>query len=137
VGEELDRYFSSIFIDPLELGADGELYGTRSQTVVAVWEDGRMEVRERFVEEGGNGSWPWSEVNLEAQLVVEHLELESGGEQQQREEQEQQQHEEEQEKEEEGRQEGLLQRQWQDQGEQRGGEGCWEQQEELQQEQQQ
>ena len=83
VGEELDRYFSSIFIDPLELGPEGELYGTRSQTVIAVWEDGRVEVRERYVEEGADGSWPWSEVKVEAQLVVEGLDvMRSNGEQQ-------------------------------------------------------
>ncbi|KAF8059408.1 TANGO2 [Scenedesmus sp. PABB004] len=64
VGEELDRRLSSIFVEPFEM-QPGVRYGTRSQTVIAVWRDGRVEQRERYVERGGSnddgGGWVWRE----------------------------------------------------------------------------
>lgn len=53
----------------------GVLYGTRSQTLIAAWRDGRVEQRERYVVRGDadgagsasstdqdDGSWEWREV---------------------------------------------------------------------------
>eukprot|EP00775_Hariotina_reticulata_P009563 gene9563-9726_t len=84
VGPDLDHRLSSIFIEPFEM-QPGTMYGTRSQTVIAVWRDGRVEQRERYVEGQGanNGqnqqqqpqqhatddrtvgddAWMWKEVN--------------------------------------------------------------------------
>jgi len=52
-------------------------YGTRSQTVIAVWRDGRVEQRERYVEkvEGqGDGDdevmWVWKEQQHEFELAA-------------------------------------------------------------------
>ena len=40
----------------------GSLYGTRSQTALAVWRDGRMEQRERYVElDEAGADWRWQE----------------------------------------------------------------------------
>ncbi|GBF97685.1 hypothetical protein Rsub_09743 [Raphidocelis subcapitata] len=54
VGEELDRLLSARFVMPFELQS-GERYGTRSQTIVAVWSDGRVEYRERFFKQSAPG----------------------------------------------------------------------------------
>jgi uncharacterized protein with NRDE domain len=47
VGAALDEALSARFVAPFEV-APGARYGTRSQTAVVVWRDGRMEARERF-----------------------------------------------------------------------------------------
>jgi uncharacterized protein with NRDE domain len=45
----------------------GVQYGTRSQTVIAVWRDGRVEQRERYIEkehgtgQDGQHQWVWKE----------------------------------------------------------------------------
>ncbi|KAI8473054.1 MAG: NRDE protein-domain-containing protein [Monoraphidium minutum] len=49
VGDELDRLLSARFVTPFEL-QPGQRYGTRSQTALLVWRDGRAELRERFFE---------------------------------------------------------------------------------------
>ncbi|EIE20160.1 DUF833-domain-containing protein [Coccomyxa subellipsoidea C-169] len=48
-----ERILSSIFVEPAEM-PDGP-YGTRSQTVVVVWRDGRVEFRERS--RGATDDW--------------------------------------------------------------------------------
>eukprot|EP00884_Botryococcus_braunii_P004614 jgi/Botrbrau1/14153/Bobra.182_3s0093.1 len=48
---EMEKQYSSIFI-PACL-RDGELYGTRSQTGIAVWRDGHVDVRERTLSPQG------------------------------------------------------------------------------------
>ncbi|CAL8470993.1 g10535 [Coccomyxa elongata] len=50
---EIERAFSSIFVEPFAM--PGGSYGTRSQTVMAVWQDGRVELRERF--RGATDEW--------------------------------------------------------------------------------
>jgi uncharacterized protein with NRDE domain len=44
---EMERLYSPIFIAPCM--RDAMAYGTRSQTGIAVWRDGRVEVRERTI----------------------------------------------------------------------------------------
>ncbi|KAF6251997.1 NRDE protein-domain-containing protein [Scenedesmus sp. NREL 46B-D3] len=62
VGEDTDRRLSSIFVEPLDM-QPGAQYGTRSQTIIAVWRDGRVEQRERYIEredgqeEAGKHQW--------------------------------------------------------------------------------
>uniref|UniRef100_A0A383W5Y0 Uncharacterized protein n=1 Tax=Tetradesmus obliquus TaxID=3088 RepID=A0A383W5Y0_TETOB len=66
VGEETDRKLSSIFVEPFDM-QPGVQYGTRSQTIIAVWRDGRVEQRERYIEkeeghgQGGKHKWVWKE----------------------------------------------------------------------------
>lgn len=48
---EVELHLSSRFIEVLEL-LPGCAYGTRSQTALAVWSDGRAEMRERYLEGG-------------------------------------------------------------------------------------
>lgn len=45
LGDELEEKLSSIMIQPTTVA--GKVYGTRMQTVVAVWNDGSLEFRER------------------------------------------------------------------------------------------
>jgi uncharacterized protein with NRDE domain len=50
----MDMWCSSIFVPITQ--RDGLLYGTRSQTVAAVWASGKIEVQERSLSEDG-GTW--------------------------------------------------------------------------------
>lgn len=43
---------SGVFLEPITF-PDGMVFGTRCQTVVALWRDGRAELRERFRTRGG------------------------------------------------------------------------------------
>ncbi|KAI7839225.1 hypothetical protein COHA_007038 [Chlorella ohadii] len=52
-GHEFEAAVSGIFVQPVD--TQWGAFGTRSQTVVAVWADGRGELRERYIGEGG--SW--------------------------------------------------------------------------------
>lgn len=45
MGDETERSLSSCFVEPFEFR--GSLYGTRSQTVIVGWQDGKFEVKER------------------------------------------------------------------------------------------
>ncbi|KAK9901217.1 hypothetical protein WJX75_000794 [Coccomyxa subellipsoidea] len=51
---EIERALSPIFVGPTDVVPGGP-YGTRSQTVVAVWRDGRVEFRERS--RGATDEW--------------------------------------------------------------------------------
>lgn len=44
MGEEVERAFSSILIEPMEF--KGKEYGTRSKTVMTAWKNGSVDVRE-------------------------------------------------------------------------------------------
>jgi uncharacterized protein with NRDE domain len=67
----------------------GVQYGTRSQTIIAVWRDGRVEQRERYIEkEEGHGTdgkhqWVWKEAkhsfHLTAQLQQQQQQQDAGG----------------------------------------------------------
>lgn len=48
----MEKQFSSIFIPPCL--REGELYGTRSQSVIAFWKCGEVEVRERTLDTDGH-----------------------------------------------------------------------------------
>lgn len=52
LGNEVEKELSSIMIRPHNRLGDGGSYGTRSQTVIAGWNDGVIEFRERTVPEG-------------------------------------------------------------------------------------
>ena len=55
VASEWDKLCSSIRV-PVTQRKGGSLYGTRSQTVVAVWSDGRAELQERNIN-AASGAW--------------------------------------------------------------------------------
>ena len=59
----MDLWCSSIFV-PLTQ-RDGLLYGTRSQTVAAVWASGKIEVQERSLSEDGA---TWKQTSLASSL---------------------------------------------------------------------
>lgn len=48
-GEAVDRELSSILIEPTELYR-GAIYGTRTQTVIAGWDDDSLELYERTLQ---------------------------------------------------------------------------------------
>lgn len=48
---EMESRCSAIFLEPWE--HEFRLYGTRSQTGIAVWQDGHVEVRERNIDPEG------------------------------------------------------------------------------------
>lgn len=49
---ETETRCSAIFLEPWE--HESRLYGTRSQTGIAVWKDGHVEVRERNIDPEGH-----------------------------------------------------------------------------------
>ena len=55
VAPDWDELCSSIRV-PVTRRADGTLYGTRSQTVVAVWSNGTVELQERTID-AASGAW--------------------------------------------------------------------------------
>lgn len=58
VGEHLDQMLSSIFVEPFANNMKpGVQYGTRSQTIIAVWQDGCVQVRERSIQNVDAGNW--------------------------------------------------------------------------------
>ena len=59
----MDLWCSSIFV-PLTQ-RDGLLYGTRSQTIAAVWASGKIEVQERSLSEDGA---TWQRTSLTTSL---------------------------------------------------------------------
>ena len=59
----MDLWCSSIFV-PLTQ-RDGLSYGTRSQTVAAVWASGKIEVQERSLSEDGA---TWKQTSLTSSL---------------------------------------------------------------------
>ena len=75
VPAEMDEACSSIFVP--ELPMSGAAYGTRSQTVVAVWTSGTIEAHERSLAPaaaaggGGpdSGGWEWQSRTLKSSLV--------------------------------------------------------------------
>jgi uncharacterized protein with NRDE domain len=74
VGTETDHYLSSAFVEQGEAFTAGHPYGTRSQTLVAVWRDGRMQLRERYVERGESGDWMWRSNEHDTELHHDVLE---------------------------------------------------------------
>jgi len=88
----IEHRLSATFVEPVDLFANGVTYGTRSQTGVAVWRDGRALLRERSAaaaaaaccpvaaDEGGGEA---TESECGAWIVVEHAfrvkGLEGGG----------------------------------------------------------
>ena len=54
VAADWDELCSSIRV-PVTRREDGTLYGTRSQTVVAIWDDGTAELQERNID--ATGAW--------------------------------------------------------------------------------
>jgi uncharacterized protein with NRDE domain len=61
---EMDLQCSSIFVPLMQ--RDGLLYGTRSQTVAAVWASGKIEVQERSLSEDGA---KWNHTSLTSSLA--------------------------------------------------------------------
>ena len=51
--QEIEKKFSSIFIEPLNF--QGKLYGTHTQTVVTGWADGHVEYHEKALYSARNG----------------------------------------------------------------------------------
>jgi hypothetical protein len=68
VGKETDHYLSSAFVEQGDAFTAGHPYGTRSQTLMAVWRDGRMQLRERYVEQGEAGAWMWRSTEHDTEL---------------------------------------------------------------------
>lgn len=68
VGKETDHYLSSAFVEQGDAFTAGHPYGTRSQTLMAVWRDGRMQLRERYVEQGETGAWMWRSTEHDTEL---------------------------------------------------------------------
>lgn len=62
----MDVVCSSIFVPLLQ--RDNQLYGTRSQTVAAVWASGQIEVQERSLKEDGK---QWKHTRVTSALIQE------------------------------------------------------------------
>jgi uncharacterized protein with NRDE domain len=62
LGIEMDTRLSAIFVEPWE--HNSRLYGTRSQTGIAVWKDGHVEVRERNIKSTGLPDGDEVEINF-------------------------------------------------------------------------
>lgn len=74
-GPAFEAAVSSIFVQPVE--TRWGQFGTRSQTVLAVWADGRGELRERYLQQDGS----WQQLRHAFRLPPVQQEGGGGGEQ--------------------------------------------------------
>ncbi|PSC75712.1 transport and Golgi organization 2-like protein [Micractinium conductrix] len=66
-GDAFEAHVSGIFVRPIE--TQWGAFGTRSQIVLAVWKDGRAELRERYRDSSQGGAWRQAQHSLQLAAV--------------------------------------------------------------------